>query len=124
MSFATPQNSKGVLVEHDFTKLALGQVHLTYKGKIAPLPGMDHFLIECEVYRVDGILSVHTVCPKCHRCGMIDGRNKNIEYDQKRRTLHIPKFKCSWEMTEERRDFGFGMCGLELEYAGKVAKDA
>lgn len=115
---------KGIVAEHNLKGLAIGQVHLFYKGKVPPPPGMTYFEIECEVYKVDGILSVHTVCPKCRHALWIDGRNKNIEYDDNKGTLRVEPFECSWEIGEDRRRFGFGLCRMKLLYEGKIAKDA
>lgn len=115
--------NKGVTVEHDFRGLAIDQVHLIYRGRVAPPPGMDHYELECEVYEVDGVLSVHSVCPKCRHTQWIDGTNKKIEYDRER-GLFIEPFTCPWELGEDRREFGFGLCQLSLVFDGKVARDA
>lgn len=115
----------GITAEHDFRGAAIGQVYLIYQGRqVSPPPGMSHYEIEAEVYRVDGILSVHTVCPKCRHSQWIDGRNKTIEYDAKKGTLHVEPFKCPWEMSEERKEFGFGLCNFTVAYDGKIVKDA
>lgn len=115
---------KGIIAEHDLKGLAIGQAHLLYKGKIPSPPGTTHFEIECEVYEANGILSVHTVCPKCRHALWIDGRNKKIEYDKKKGILRIEPFECTWEMGEDRREFGFGLCRLKMVYEGKTARDA
>jgi len=116
--------NSGVTVNHDLKGAAFATVTLVYKGKIAPPPGMDHFEIECEIYKAGDILSVHTVCPKCHHGSWIDGRNKDIEFND--RGLFVKKFKCGWEMggEDDHHSFGFGLCQLELVYDGKVARDA
>jgi hypothetical protein len=120
-----PGTHKGVTVEHDLKGLAIGQAHLIYRGKyVPPPPGMDHFEIEAEIYRADGVLSVHTVCPKCRHTLWINGKNKAVEYNPKTGTLHVEPFQCTWEMGEDRREFGFGLCNLVLAYDGKIAKDA
>lgn len=114
---------KGIVANHDLKSSAIGQVQLQYQGKATP-PSMRSVEIECEVYEADGVLSVHTVCPKCRHSSWIDGHNKKIEFDQQRRELRVESFKCNWEMSEDRRRFGFGLCGLELVYDGKIARDA
>jgi len=117
--------NKGVTVNHDLTGIAKAQVTLIYKGKVPPVPGMDHYEIECEVYEVDGLMSVHTVCPKCRHATMISGRVVDISFD-KSRGLFVSKFKCPWELggEDDHHEFGFGLCQLELVYEGKVARDA
>jgi len=121
---SNPKN--GVTVEHDLRGLAIGQAHLIYRGSVPPPPGMDHFEIECEVYEADGVLSVHTVCPKCRHGSWINGKNKKIEYDKRTGKLFVERFECGWEMggEDDHRDFGFGLCKLVLAYEGKVARDA
>lgn len=122
---ALPSTHKGVTVNHDMRGAAIGQLHLRYAGNhVSPPPGMSHLQIECEIYEVDGIFSVHTVCPKCGNGQWIDGKNKRVEYDARAKTLHVEPFKCSWEMSADRQEFGVGMCNLRLAYDGKVAKDA
>lgn len=113
--------NQGVTVNHDLRGLAIGQVHLTYKGLYVP-SGMQSLEIECEVYEVDGILSVHTVCPKCRHSQWIDGRNKDIEYDAQRKTLRVEAFRCPWEMDDERKEFGMSLCRLVLAFTGRVAR--
>ena len=115
--------NQGVTVNHDLRGLAIGQARLIYRGKqVPPPPGTDHFEIECEVYETDGILSVHTVCPKCRHSQWIDGRNKKIEW--RGGELYVEPFTCPWEMGEDRVEFGFGLCNMRVAYDGKVAKDA
>lgn len=117
-------STQGVTALHNLKGLAIGQAHILYKGKVPPPPGMTHFEIECEIYEADGILSIHTVCPKCRHAQWIDGRNKKIEYDKEKGTLRVEPFQCPWEMGADRREFGFGLCRLKLVYEGKIAKDA
>lgn len=114
----------GVTVNHDLKKLAVGQAQLVYRGKVAPPQGTDHIEIECEIYEIDGILSVHSVCPKCRHSQWIDGRNKSVEYDKTKKALFVEPFTCPWEMTEDHQDFGFSLCRLRLAYDGNKAKDA
>lgn len=119
--------NKGVIAEHDMRGAAIGQLWLTYKSKVlSPPPGMDHHAIECEVYEVDGILSVHTACPKCRHASWIDGRNKKVEYNKQTNSLYVERFECPWEMggDDDHHDFGFGLCKLTLAYEGKIARDA
>jgi hypothetical protein len=117
-------NSQGVTVEHDLKGLAIGQVLLDYKGQHCP-PGMEKLTIECEVYEVDGVLSVHSVCPKCRHSQWINGKNKKIEYDKGAGTLHVERFACPWEMggDDDHHAFGFGLCQLALAFDGKVARE-
>ena len=116
---------KGVIAEHDLRGLAIAKVQLIYQGAFRPPPGLKAFEVECEIYEVNGILSVHTVCPKCRNAQWIDGRNKKVEYD-KERGLFIEAFTCPWELggEDDRREFGFGLCQLRLAYDGKIIKDA
>lgn len=116
-------HGKGVTALHDLQGTAIGKATLEYRGKALP-PELSKFEIECEVYLVDGIYSVHTVCPKCRHVLWIDGRKKDVEYDKATGKLYVAPFRCTWEMGEERRQYGFGMCRLRLAYDGKIAKDA
>lgn len=116
-----PKN--GVTVNHDLKGLAIGQVYLDYKGKHVP-HDLEVLRIECEIYEVDGVLSVHTACPKCHHAQWIDGKNKKIEYNKAAGTLRVEKFSCPWEMGMERQEFGFSLCRLSLAYEGNVVRDA
>lgn len=115
--------NRGVTVEHALTNLAIAKITLEYRGRFVP-PTMSKVEIECEVYKVDGVLSVHTACPKCRHSLMIDGRNKNIELQGDK--LFIEPFECTWEMggNDDHHAYGFGLCQLKLAYDGKVAKDA
>ena len=114
----------GVTVEHDLRGLAIAKVTMIYKGRYVPL-NMQHLEIECEVYEADGVLSVHSVCPKCRHSQWINGKNKTIEYD-KGRGLFVEPFACPWEMggKDDHTEFGIGLCRLALAYDGKVAKEA
>ena len=115
--------NQGVTVEHDLTGLAIAKVTLEYRGRFVP-PGMSCVEIECEVYSVDGLLTVHTACPKCRHSSMIDGRNKKIELQGDK--LFVEAFECPWEMggDDDHHEFGIGLCKLKLAYDGKIAKDA
>lgn len=117
--------NKGVTVNHDLTGIAKAQVTLKYKGKVPPEPGMDHYEIVCEIYEVDGLMSVHTVCPQCRHGTMISGKVVDISFD-KNRGLFVGKFECPWEMggEDDHTEFGIGLCRLVLAYDGKVARDA
>jgi hypothetical protein len=117
--------ARGVAVNHDLTGIAKAQITLKYAGKVAPPPGMHHYEIECEIYEVDGLMSVHTVCPKCRHATMISGKVADISYD-KNRGLFVSKFECPWEMggKDDHTEFGIGLCKLVLAYEGKVARDA
>ena len=113
-------------INHDLTGIAKAQVTLIYKSsRVAPPPGMDHYEIECEIYEVDGLMSVHTVCPKCRHATMISAQVAKMSYD-KNRGLFVDKFKCPWEMggEDDRTEFGIGNCNLVLAYDGKIARDA
>ncbi len=108
------------VVEHNLQDTAIGKVTLAYRGQYVP-PGMASLEIECEVYEVDGLLSVHSVCPKCRHAQWINGKNKKIDFDKDRGELHVQAFECPWEFDG---DFGMGLCRMKLLYAGKVAREA
>lgn len=119
--------NRGVTIEHNLQSGAIGQVHLAYKGKqMSTPPGIAYIEIECEVYEEAGVLMVHSVCPKCRHSIKIDGQNKRIEFDRKTKDLHVEAFECPWEMggDDDHHEFGFGLCRMKLEYAGKFARDA
>lgn len=118
---ALPRN--GVTANHDLKGLAIGQVQLFYTGRHVPLD-MKGVEIECEIYKIGDALMVHTVCPRCRRAQSIDGRNKKVEYDQKAGTLRIEPFECTWEIGDERQQFGVGLCRTKLAYEGKIVRDA
>jgi hypothetical protein len=126
-SISTPIDlpDHGVTVNHDMKGLAVGKVLLEYRGRFVPL-GMEKIEIECEVYEVGGVFSIHTACPKCRHVQWIDGRNKRVEYDVRKSTIYVEPFKCPWEMggADDRHKFGLGLCQLLLVYDGKSAKDA
>lgn len=114
--------NQGVTVEHDLKGLAIAKVTLEYRGRAVPL-GMASIEIECEIYKADGILSVHTVCPRCRRAQWIDGRNKSVELSGD--ALYVEAFECPWELgdDDDHRHFGIGLCRLKLAYDGKIARD-
>ena len=114
--------NRGVSVTHDLRDTAIGRVTLVYRGRYAA--PFAFRTIDCEVYETDGLLSVHTLCPKCGHGLWIDGRNKQISFDTRTGKLDVEKFSCPWEMDESRRQFGFGLCRLELVYDGNVAREA
>lgn len=119
--------NKGVTINHDLRGLAIGKVQMFYKGKqVMPPPGMDKFMVECEVYQVDDHLLVHTVCPKCRHAQNIDSRNKQMDFDRERMMLKIEPFTCPWEMggEDEHRGFGVGLCQMRVAYDGRVIRDA
>jgi len=123
VQYPAMDSGRGFTALHNMQGTAVGKVTLEYRGKALP-PELSRFLIECEVYQVGDVYSVHTVCPKCRRVLWIDGSRKPVEYDQARGELRVEPFKCTWEMGEERRAFGIGLCNLRLAYDGKTAKDA
>lgn len=81
-----------------------------------PLIRWRDFVIEADVYRIDGKLVVHIICPKCSTPEKPHGLyiredQKALEWDEERRVLSVAPFECSWELPEGRRqEFGIGMC--------------
>jgi hypothetical protein len=114
--------SQGIQVTHDLRKTAHAVVTMIYSGRLVP-PNLGYLEIECEVYKAGDILSVHTVCPKCRHSIWIDGRNKKVEYELGR-GLFVEPFTCTWEMSQDRQEFGFGLCQFAMVYEGKVAREA
>ena len=115
--------NQGVTVEHNLKGLAIAQVTLEYRGRFVP-PDIKLVEIECEVYEVDGVLSVHTACPKCRHAQWINGMEKKVELQDGK--LFVEAFECPWEVggKDDHQHFGLGLCRLRLAYDGKIAKDA
>jgi predicted RNA-binding Zn-ribbon protein involved in translation (DUF1610 family) len=109
---------------HDLRGAAHARVELEYTGRFAH--PYARLVIDCEVYKApDGMLSVHSICPKCGKAIMIRGDQKRIELDEERGLLFVSEFGCPWELEGDRRmQFGIGMCKFRCEYAGKVVREA
>lgn len=120
---------------HDMRGIAHATVQLRYTGRYAH--PYAELLIDCEVYKApDGMLSVHSICPKCSKAVMIRGDQKKIsleggsptggqvrlyagEAGGKEHTLN-----CPWELEGDRRmQFGLGLCGFRCVYENNVVRE-
>lgn len=113
----------GHRTEFDMTGGAFAKVKLTYAGRHAR--PFAELVIECEVYKApDGMLSVHSICPRCGNGCMIRGDQKAISLEGDR--LFIEPFRCKFMLQESLREDtqGTGQCGIRVAYDGKVVKDA
>lgn len=93
-------------------------------------------MIFCEVYPLPGEpLMVHWACPRCSGLNMkrmtrLLGARTKIEYDPHSQVedggrLNIAHFECPWELESSgpRRQFGVGMCKLELVVDNNWARE-
>ena len=94
---------------------------LTYRGRHCLEPERR---IECEVYQLPTGIAVHTLCPRCLSAQWIDSERKGIRFEAESGALWVEAFECTWELQNERRQFGFGLCRCRVEYAGHEIRDA
>lgn len=115
---------RGFASTHDLRGAAHARVQLTYSGRYAH--PYARLVIDCEIYRApDGMLSVHSICPKCGKAVMIRGDQKRIELDEAAGLLFVEAMVCPWELEGDRRmQFGIGLCRFRCEYAGTVVREA
>jgi hypothetical protein len=113
----------GHAIDYDMTSGAHAKVRLTYTGRYAH--PFAELVIVCEIYKApDGMLSVHSICPKCHKGVMVKGDQKRIDYDPDR-GLFVEPFGCTWELEGDRAmQFGLGLCKFRCAYDGRVVKEA
>ena len=112
---------QGIAITHDLRKNAKTVV-LEYKGRYAQ--PYDSIEVVCEVYEAAGVLSIHTLCPKCKKAVWIKGDQKRVEMND--RGLFTETFTCPWELGDHggKQEFGFGLCGFRSVYDGKVVREA
>lgn len=124
------------LMSGNLAKSYVGQLTLLYTGKKKPVD-MGHIEVTCEVYSVgDGTeeqLMIHTQCVACGGGLSIKSTDKKVSWDRGKLgqdgvfyggKLFIEPFRCSWENTKDRAEFGVNLCRHRMAYDGGVIKDA
>lgn len=100
------------------TKSAIGHPEIRYKGK------QGDFVMTADVYRTDGKLLVHLICPKCRHALHVREAAKKMAYSEAD-GLSIEAFECSWELDGDTgRLFGLALCRCRLAIDKNVARDA
>lgn len=90
-----------------------------------PLIRYKDFVIEADLYNMDGEFMVHLYCPKCRNALSIKGSQKKIDYSTSD-GLSVEPFMCTWELDPEgrRMEFGLGLCRWKVGISNNIARDA
>jgi hypothetical protein len=114
----------GVTATTNFNKNAAGNPQIRYSGKYG------EWVMEADVYIVDGQISVHMICPRCKNALWIRTPNKEVDYDIVNDLLSCEKSQCTWELgrsdatKNDRIEFGAGLCKFTFAIDKNRAKDA
>lgn len=119
-----PDPSGSGLVGHqaslNLSRTALGHPKIRYRDLV----------IEADVYALPGVpMYVHILCPKCRHALKIAEDRKHIEYDPKAGPpqdggrISIEAFQCTWEMDDQRQQFGLSLCGWKVVVDNNIARD-
>jgi len=107
------------------TRTALGHPLVRYVGKKA----VQAQVMEMDVYIMaagtpDAHLMVNWLCPRCGNSIRTTSQMKQVSFDPTDGRLSMERVVCPWEMGEDRREFGIGMCRLAFGVEDNVARDA
>lgn len=83
----------------------------------------DHVL-EADLYGdpQSGCFVVHLLCPRCRHALTIDSARKAMSWENSQ--LSVEKFRCTWELSDQRQAFGLSLCGWQVVIDKNVARDA
>jgi len=108
----TGQSSqRGTEVGMDLTSQAMAKVQVRYQNRSG-----DDAIMDCEIYEVEGALSMHMLCPKCERGLRVTSVKKRIELSGQRISIGRDepgqRIGCSW-----------GDCDWRVVIKDNIARD-
>jgi hypothetical protein len=101
-----PFDKRGQTQTWDLKKGVVAEPKIRYKDMI----------IECELYELEGNLSLHMICPKCHNMLWVREPNKKVAYDPSTGLIDVEASKCTWEVdpNSPMRLFGVSLCNFSF----------
>jgi hypothetical protein len=79
-------------------------------------------VLEIDVYQTKESLAFNLLCPRCRHSLWIRAEQKSIEWNGK--MLSVEPFGCTWELDDDRHQFGMNLCNWKVAIDNNIAKDA
>jgi hypothetical protein len=108
-----PYTKQGQTQSWELDKNVIARPQIRYKQQI----------IFCELYEMDGNLSLHIMCPQC--LNMLWVREPNKKVDWSNGVISTEPFSCTWELNpnDPMRMFGVSLCRWSVGVQNGVALD-
>lgn len=109
----------GIASDTKLMNSAYAKPQIRYSGRYG------EFVLECELYNLNGELALHLICPRCRNALWIKNTRKQMDFDRNSGFSCEP-FECTWELdTDGRRmEFGLGLCNWKAVIDCNRARDA